>query len=136
MKHQTQTFRIILDRMIHRLIEHHVDVMKESWLLIQKQNQQQKEVEQMDDNTTNNDTDNTNDHNNNVLKLEQLNIIKKEEERMQDAVDDLYERVLTILMDDTDTINHITTNNNINISSSFIHTSQEYMYEEIKMSET
>ena len=82
----------------------------------------------MDDNDTN--------INNNVLGLEQLNNIKKEEERMQDAVDDLYERVLTILMDDTDTINHITTNNNINISSSFIHISQEYMYEEIKMSET
>ena len=120
--------------MVHRLIEPHVAVMKEYWLLIQKQNQQQKEVEQMDDNTTNNDTDN--DNNINVLKLEQLNNIKKEEERMQDAVDDLYERVLTILMDDTDTINHITTNNNINISSSFIHISQEYMYEEIKMSET
>jgi len=133
-KHQTQTFRIVLDRMVHRFIEPHVAVMKESWLLIQKQNQQQKEVEQMDDNTTNNNTDN--DNNNNVLKLEQLNNIKKEEERMQDAVDDLYERVLTILMDDTDTINHITTNNNINISSSFIHISQEYMYEEIKMSET
>ena len=65
----------------------------------------------MDDNDTN--------INNNVLGLEQLNNIKKEEERMQDAVDDLYERVLTILMDDTDTITNITTNNN-NTFSSFL----------------